>query len=177
MGRFDYQLSSRDRIFGRYIYQNSLTTNVNFFSPAEAVTGGFVNVGGTSHYVGADWTHTFSQRFLNQARYSYSHSNVEFGGGGCPGCTDGSILSGCPIRVSFADATDLALGEQNQFWPQGRVIESSQFQDNATWQAGKHSIKFGGEFNHFPETDYGIPYLNGFFVFTSFDSFIQAIPI
>ena len=70
----------------------------------------------------------------------------------------------------------LHIGEQNQFWPQGRVIESSQFQDNATWQAGKHSIKFGGEFNHFPETDYGIPYLNGFFVFTSFDDFIQSNP-
>jgi hypothetical protein len=176
MGRFDYQLSSRDRIFGRYIYQNSLTTNVNYFAPAEAVTGGFVNVGGVSHYVGADWTHTFSQRFINQARYSYSHSNIGFGGGGYPNCNTGTILSGCPIRVSFADATDLAIGEQNQFWPQGRVIESSQFQDNATWQAGRHSVKFGGEFNHFPETDFGIPYLNGFFVFTSFADFIQSNP-
>lgn len=176
MGRVDYQLSSRDRIFGRYIYQKQLTTNLNYFAPAEAVTGGFVDVGGTSHYVGADWTHTFSQRFLNQARYSYSHSIIGFGGGGFPNCTTGSILSGCPIRVSFVDATDLAIGEQNLYWPQGRLIQSSQFQDNATWQAGRHSIKFGGEFNHFPETDYGIPALNGYFVFTSFASYIQSNP-
>ena len=176
MGRFDYQLSSRDRVFGRYIYQKDFSYDLNYFPPAEAVTGGFVNVGGTSHYIGADWTHTFNQRFLNQLRYSYSHSSIGFGGGGFPNCTTASILTGCPIRISFADSTDLPIGEYNSFWPQGRTIESSQFQDNATWQVGRHSVKFGGEFNHFPETDYGIPYLNGYLTFTSFAAFIQSNP-
>ncbi|HKD61353.1 MAG TPA: carboxypeptidase regulatory-like domain-containing protein [Terracidiphilus sp.] len=178
MGRADYQLSSRDRIFGRYIYQKSFTYNNNFFAPSEAVTGTFVNVGGTSHYVGADWAHTFSQSLLNQLRYSYSRSDVTFGGGGFPNCTTGAILTGCPIRISFSskDRTDLAIGEKNDYWPQGRLIQSSQLQDNATWQIGNHSIKFGGEYSHFPETDYGIPYLNGFLVFSSFDAFIQSSP-
>ena len=40
------------------------------------VTGGFVNVPGTSNYVGADWAHTFNDHFLNQARYSYSRSTT-----------------------------------------------------------------------------------------------------
>jgi outer membrane receptor protein involved in Fe transport len=177
MGRGDYQLSRKDRIFGRYIYQKSFTNNVNFFAPGEDVTGGFVNVGGISHYVGADWTHTFNDHFFNQTRYSYSHSNVEFGGGGFPDCTDANILNGCPIRVQFADQTDLPIGNQNAAWPQGRIIQSHQVQDNATWQAGRHSIKFGGEFSHFPETDFGIPFLNGFFTFNSFGDFIQSNPL
>jgi len=176
MGRVDYQMTAHDRIFGRYIYQNSFTYDFNFFSPAEAISGGFVNVGGISHYVGADWTHTFTDHFLNQVRYSYSHSTVSFGGGGFSDCTTSTILTGCPIRINFANGTDLAIGERNEYWPQGRVIQSSQIQDNATWQVGKHAVKFGGEFNHFPETDYGIPFLNGYFIFSSFADFIQSSP-
>ncbi len=176
MGRADYQLTSRDRIFGRYIYQKSFYYDYNFFGPTEGVTGTFVNDGGASQLVGADWTHTFNDRFLNQTRYSYSHSTIGFGGGGFPNCTDATILTGCPIRVNFADSTDLNIGEFNAFWPQGRVIQSSQIQDNATWQRGRHNVKFGGEFNHFPETDFGIPFLNGYFTFGSFSDFIQSDP-
>jgi Carboxypeptidase regulatory-like domain/TonB-dependent Receptor Plug Domain len=176
MGRVDYQLTAHDRIFGRYIYQKSFTYDYNYFSPAEAISGGFVDVGGISNYVGADWTHTFTDHFLNQVRYSYSHSTVSFGGGGFSNCTDSAILTGCPIRINFANGTDLPIGERNEFWPQGRVIQSSQIQDNATWQIGRHAVKFGGEYNHFPETDYGIPYLNGYLTFNTFGDFIQSNP-
>jgi hypothetical protein len=176
MGRIDYQLSPKDRIFGRYIYQKNFTYNYNYFTQPEAVTGTFINVGGISHYVGADWTHTFTDHFLNQVRYSYSHTTVGFNGGGFPNCTTDTILSGCPIRVSFADSTDLPIGELNSYWPQGRTIQSSQIQDNATWQFGRHSVKFGGEYNHFPETDYGVPYINGYLTFGSFADFIRSNP-
>jgi hypothetical protein len=176
MARGDYQLSAHDRIFGRYIYQKNFSYDVDFFGPAVAVTGGFVNVGGISHYVGADWTHTFNDRIINQVRYSWSHSTIGFGGGGFSNCTTTSILTGCPVSINFADANDLSFGQVNAAWPQGRVTESSQFQDNATWQKGRHSIKFGGEFNHFPEIDSGIPFINGYFVFASFDDYIQNNP-
>ena len=176
MARIDYQLSPRDRIFGRYIYQKGFSYNLNFFAPAEAVTGGFVDVGGTSHYVGADWSHTFTPHLINQVRYNYSHTSIGFGGGGFPSCNNATILTECPIRITFADATDLPIGQQNAAWPQGRIVDSSQFQDNATWQIGKHSIKLGGDFSHFPETDFGVPFINGYLTFTSFDAFIQSNP-
>jgi hypothetical protein len=176
MGRVDYQLSKKDRIFGRYIYQKNFTYDYNYFAPSEGVTGSFVNVGGVSHFVGVDWTHTFNDRLINQARYSYANSTSEFGSGGFPDCTDANILSGCPTRFSFNDSTDLAIGQLNSFWPQGRIVRSQQIQDNATLQVGRQSIKFGGEFNHFPETDYGVPYLNGYFFFASFNDFIQSNP-
>jgi outer membrane receptor protein involved in Fe transport len=175
-GRLDYQPGSRDHFFGRYIYQKGFNYDYNFFPQFEAVTGSFVDVGGTSHLVGADWVHTFSQRFLNQVRFSYSRSDISFGGGGFTHCTTANILSGCPIRVQFADATDLSIGDY-EGWPQGRLTQSYQWQDNATLQVGRHAIKFGGEFNRFPETDYGIPFMNGFFLFASFDDFIQSNPL
>lgn len=179
MARVDYQLTSRDRIFGRYIYQKSFNYDYNYFSPAEAVTGSFVDVGGISHYVGADWSHTFSSKLLNQLRYSYAHATSSFGGGGFPNCTTGNILSGCPTRFDFLNQGGtkfLSLGDLNAYWPQGRIVRSSQFQDNATWQGGRHTVKFGGEFNHFPETDFGVPFINGDLTFTTFDDFINNNP-
>ena len=111
-GRVDYQLGEHDHIFGRYIYQNSESFGVNFFGPFEIVTGGFVNVPGTSHYVGADWAHTFNDHFLNQARYSFSRSTSYFEGGGFTRCTGAAILTGCPIRVDFEDGQTLSLGRE-----------------------------------------------------------------
>ena len=174
-GRVDYQISQRDRIFGRYIYQKTFSGNLNFFSGFEGVTGGLVNVGGTSHYVGGDWIHTFNDRLLNQARYSYSRSSSNFDGGAFANCTSANILSGCPTRIDFNDGTTLSIGE-NVLWPQGRIVESHQIQDNVTLQAGRHYLKFGGEYNHYPETDTGLPNVNGNLVFADFSSFVQANP-
>jgi Carboxypeptidase regulatory-like domain len=174
-GRVDYQISQHDRIFGRYIYQKTFNGNVNFFPGYEAVTGGVVNVGGTSHYMGVDWIHTFSNRLLNQARYSYSHSSSNFDAGAFANCTSANILSGCPTRFDFNDGTTLSIG-QNILWPQGRIVESHQFQDNVTFQAGRHYLKFGGEYNHYPETDTGLPNVNGDLVFQDFTLFVQANP-
>ena len=174
-GRIDYQLSAHDRIFGRYIYQNTNSLGVNYFTPAEAVTGGFVTVPGVSHYVGVDWEHTFNDHVLNQTRYSYSQSTSSFEGGGFGGCTTSAILTGCPIRADFNDGQTLSLGE-NDLWPQGRVVRSHQIQDNASWQAGKHFLKFGGEFNHYPETDIGLPFVNGDLQFADFSAFVSSAP-
>jgi Carboxypeptidase regulatory-like domain/TonB dependent receptor/TonB-dependent Receptor Plug Domain len=174
-GRVDYQLGQHDRLFGRYIYQNSESFGLNYFSPNEAVTGGFVNVPGTSNYVGIDWSHTFSDHFLNQARYSYSQSSSSFEAGGFASCTSAAILTACPIRGDFTDGQTLSLGEQ-PLWPQGRIVRSHQVQDNASWQAGKHFLKLGGEFNHYPETDTGLPNVNGDLIFANFSSYISSSP-
>jgi outer membrane receptor protein involved in Fe transport len=174
-GRIDYQITQRDHIFGRYIYQNSESFGVNFFPPYEAVTGGYVNVPGTSNYASVDWAHTFNEHFLNQARYSYSRSTSYFEAGGFASCTGAAILTGCPIRADFNDGSTLSLGE-NPAWPQGRIVRSHQLQDNASWQAGKHFLKLGGEFNHYPESDTGLTFVNGNLRFDNFAAFINSSP-
>jgi hypothetical protein len=176
MGRADYQLTGKDRIFGRYIYQRTDSTNVNFFGPVEAVTGGFVNVPGRTHYVSADWTRTINDHFLNQARYSWSQSSVLFEGGGFPSCTGADPLKGCPQRFDFNDGQTASIGENNSFWPQGRTIRAHQFQDNASIQIKRHFLKFGGQFSHYPESDVGIPFVNGDLLFGTFQDFINTNP-
>ncbi len=175
-GRVDYQFA-RTRPYFRPVHLSEYGQRsvINFFPPYEVVTGGFVSVPGTSNYVGIDWAHTFNDHFLNQARYSYARSTTSFEGGGFANCTSAAILTGCPIRVDFNDGQTLSLGE-NPAWPQGRIVRSHQVQDNISWQAGKHFLKLGGEYNHYPESDTGLPNVNGDLRFDNFGEYINTAP-
>ena len=49
-------------------------------------------------------------------------------------------------------------------------------QDNISWQAGKHFLKLGGEYNHYPESDTGLPNVNGDLRFDNFGAYINSAP-
>ena len=141
LGRIDYQLTPKDRIFIRYNYQKNPTVPCcgNF------VGAGWVDVNGITHEVGADWTHTFSAHILNQIRYSFQQSTIGFEGGAIPTCTIADF-SPCTSTVSLGTGL-IGYGYAGNL-PQGRVVKVNQVQDNANWTKGRHSIVFGGEFDH-----------------------------
>jgi outer membrane receptor protein involved in Fe transport len=169
-GRVDAQVTEKDRLFGRYLFQKTLVTNEGFFGDAASAQGQIVNVPGKTHQIGLDWTHAFSPLFLNQVRFSYGRSTSEFDGGGFPTCV--LATSGlCPPQVSINTATDLGVGQFLVF-PQGRIINVYQVQDNASIVHGKHVMKFGGEYDKQRSPNYGLFFENGFFIFPDFSSFI-----
>jgi len=169
-GRVDAQVTGKDRIFGRYLFQKTLTTNEGFFGAAASAQGQVVNVPGKTHQVGLDWTHTFSSLFLNQVRFSYGRSTSEFDGGAFPTCVLAS--SGlCPPEVALLDPNVLGVG-QSLIFPQGRIINVYQVQNNASLVHGKHVIKFGGEYDKQRSPNYGLFFENGLFVYPDLNSFI-----
>lgn len=146
LGRLDYAMTSRDHFFLRYNYQNNPTLPGLYLVPAtDSATGGFYNVTGVTHEVGADWTHTFTSNFLDQLRYSFQQSTLAFEAGGIPSCTI-SDFSNCPSAVSLGSGFS-SFGYLGVF-PEGRVVKVNQVQDNATWNRGRHSMLFGGEFDY-----------------------------
>jgi len=173
-GRVDWQISQNDRLFGRYIFQQQLTTNQFISTNAAAAAGQFVNVPARDQQVGIDYTHSFSPTFLNQARFSYSRLNTAFEAGAFPNCVRGSFAQ-CPTQVNFVDQTTLSYGE-NAGFPQGRFIFDYQVQDNATKQVGTHALKFGGEYARQRQPSFFLPNLNGVFRFSSFGNFINNKP-
>src|SRR5262249_4887824 len=72
-GRGDIQLSSKDRFFARYFYQDNINFGVNGTSPANVsfAQGNWVDVPGRSQQIALDWTRSWTQAFVNQARFSY----------------------------------------------------------------------------------------------------------
>jgi outer membrane receptor protein involved in Fe transport len=140
LGRVDYQATAKDRFYVRYLYQNNPTVpgTGNFAS------GGFVNVVGTTHSVGGDWTHTFTTSLGNQLRYSFQQAKIQFDGGGVPSCTISSFAS-CPSSVTLGSGLE-GFGYASNF-PQGRTVKVTQVQDNASWTRGRHTILWGGEYD------------------------------
>ncbi len=174
-GRVDFQLTSKDRLFARYIFQQTITTNEDFFGPAAGVAGQIVNVPGRSQQIGLDLTHTFNPSFLNQVRFSYSRSRSEFDGGGFPTCVLASAGL-CPPSISFQDTNDVSLGQSFVF-PQGRIINVYQVQDNASMIHGRHVMKWGGEYDKQRSPNYGLFPQNGQFLFPDYSNFLANLEV
>ncbi len=165
-GRVDVQLTSKDRVGARYIFQQSIQTGAT----GRFSAGAWVNIPARDQQIALDWTHTFSSTLLNQVRYSFSRAGFGFEGGSFPGCTRATI-NACPTSITFQD-NDLNFGIQNNL-PQGRTINNSQVQDNASLLHGHHTFKFGGEYYKQRSPNTFLPNINGNYTFPDFNHFLQ----
>lgn len=165
-GRVDVQITSKDRVGARYIFQQNIQTGAtgNFSG------GGWVDIPARDQQIALDWVHTFNSALMNQARYSFSRAGFGFEGGSFPQCTRPTITS-CPTGIGFRSA-DVTFGMQNNL-PQGRTINNTQVQDNASYFRGRHTFKFGGEFYKQRSPNTFLPNINGSYLFADFDHFLQ----
>jgi outer membrane receptor protein involved in Fe transport len=171
-GRIDTQLTNKDRLFGRYVYQEQINTGVPGESTGFA-QGDWVDVPARAQSMGLDWTRNWTNTFFDQSRFSFSRTRVTFEGGSFPGCTDANILN-CPPSIGFEDNT-LGLGRANNL-PQGRIVNTYAVQNNANWQHGRHSFKFGGEYDKQRSPNVFLPNVNGTFLFPDLQSFLLNTP-
>ena len=170
LGRIDWQASPKDRLYLRYFYQNNPTAPAN-----TAANGGFVNVTGITHSVGADETHTFGPHWVDQLRYSFQQGTIAFQGGGFPNCTIVSF-STCPTQfnpVTLPDGSSLSGLGLNADFPDGRVVKVGQVQNNANWTIGHHAITFGGEFLYENAPNVFLPGVQGIFTYDTLTDFIS----
>jgi len=165
-GRVDVQITSKDRVGARYIFQQSIQTGAT----GRFSAGAWVDIPARDQQIALDWTHTFSSTLLNQVRYSFSRAGFGFEGGSFPGCTRAAI-NACPTSITF-QINDLNFGIQNNL-PQGRTINNSQVQDNASLLHGHHTFKFGGEYYKQRSPNTFLPNINGNYTFADFNHFLQ----
>ena len=172
LGRLDFQPTSRDHLFVRYFYQNQFETGVGGGENGQIANGDFVNSIFSAHSVGADWTHTFSEHWVDQLRYSFQQSKGFFQGGSYPNCLTSEITN-CPTQLAFLGGNnDVGFGT-NVVFPQGNTVKVTQIQNNAIWTHGKHTILFGGEFDYQNSPDFGLFYYNGNLNYLTFNDFLQ----
>lgn len=172
LGRLDWQATPKDRLYVRYFYQHQPNT------PGDSVAaGGFYDVNDKVHSVGADETHTFGPHWLDQLRYSFQQSTLEFDGGGFANCVITNFAS-CPSSVAIngalssgANFTSLGLASN---LPQGRIVKEGQVQNNATWTFRNHSITFGGEFDYYNSPNVFLPGASGSFAFDNLNDFLAG---
>ena len=173
-GRVDFQFTSKDRFFTRYIFQKTLQTSEAFFPPAFEAQGWIVDVNGKNQQIGLDLTHSFGPEFLNQVRFSYSRALSGFQGGAFPNCVLASLGS-CPPQINIIDPSVLGLG-MYQIFPQGRIINVYEVQDNASRVHGKHVMKWGGDYDKQRSPNYSLFGTNSIITFANFNSLIANTP-
>jgi hypothetical protein len=154
--RVDHNFSEKDKIFGRYAF-NDVTYSV---IPGDNPNFAYF-VAGRNQNLGTAWIHIFSPSFINEARYGYNRSvdntlnpraNTTFdvealGVTGFRVVNDGNRKftpreTGVPtISVnSFSSLSEQDGGNGFDF------NNLHQFNDNVTWSHGAHNTKFGFDF-------------------------------
>jgi len=174
-GRLDFKLSEKDNFFGRYVYQKTDSGGVNFGNGIQV--GDWQTVPGLSQQIGLDWVRNFSNAFVNQVRFSYSRASSFFDEQSFSGCNS-SNPTNCPadmVLIGSAPQDSVSFGVSAGF-PQGRIINVYQLQDNASMLKGQHSLKFGGEIDQQRSPNVFLPGNNGIFLFTSYSDMIANNP-
>ncbi len=127
----DYNISTKDQLRGRYIYDRSVGIDPNanlpvFFQPNPAI----------NNSVSISEFHNFSPTLENELRIAYrrNNSNISAGAFTFPG------LSAFP-NISFDDL-GLQLGPDPNT-PTGQIANASSLQENLTKTWGNHTFKMG----------------------------------
>jgi hypothetical protein len=130
----DYDISSKDQLRGRYIYDKNSSSDTNaslpvFYAPEPTL----------NQMISVSEFHNFSPTFENELRLAYSRHNqlVPVGDFSFPG------LSAFP-NLSF-DELQLQLGPDPNA-PSGGIQNLATFQENITKSVGRHTIKAGYNF-------------------------------
>lgn len=156
--REDFNLTDKDMISARYIFNNSR----NPLATGRSLAGALFDVPSKNHNLGVTYTRTLSSNWVNEARFNYSSLNIKFGdpNGTLPG--PGIGFSGQrDLAGSFGS---IAFGTQNNL-PQSRKVVVYQEQDTLSSTIGNHAIKFGFDFRQQRTENFFLPNFLGTYTF------------
>jgi hypothetical protein len=180
-GKVDVNVTTKDRLSARYVFQQNILTAATAGSGGFAA-GAWVDIPARDQQIALDWTRSVSSQLVNQLRYSFSRASVPFEGGSFPGCTRSAITS-CPTNIGWSNTNLLTFGMATNL-PQGRTINTTQVQDNLSWARGHHTFKIGGEFLKQRSPNAFLPNINGAYNFLKtgtpdgdFSAFLQDNPV
>lgn len=171
--RVDVVVGTRDHFYGRYLFNQGNSFNADSFGTAAA--GYPVNVPDRNQDIGLSWTHTLTNRMVNEARFSYGRLNVEFGGNSLGTVPNQQNIGDALAHIGFAQSSLLAFGPATNA-PQGRIVNTYQFQDNWSYFRGNHQISAGINFTRQRSPNIFLPNYNGAFTFANLSTFAQDVP-
>lgn len=127
--RIDHRLGLKGNLTYRYHLdrsdQDNLTSNTQF-GPRFSAEGAIRR---QNHAV--SYTHSFNSHLLNEARLAYARGHLDF-------------PEHDPVSSTVGISNFFTIGGLLQF-PQGRLEQVYQFQNVATYIAGRHSLKVGAD--------------------------------
>jgi hypothetical protein len=173
VNRVDWQLGS-DTVMARYLFNRGNTFNIDG-SAGDAAAGLPVNVPALSQAILVGETHNFSPHVVNELRVGFNRLNVVFASNTLGTIPSANNIDQALTRVTFSDPTLQPFGVNGAF-PEGRIVNTWQGQDNLNWVKGKHTFKAGANYTYQRSPSTFLPNLNGAFRFNDWESFAANTP-
>jgi outer membrane receptor protein involved in Fe transport len=174
-GRVDIQVTSKDNFFARYVFQQISSDGNNFGNGIDV--GDWQTAPGRNQQIGLDWVRNWTNRLVNQVRFSYSRAFFSLNEGGFTGCNAAAPLN-CPtdiLMLGSAPQDSVSFGVAVGF-PKSQTINVYQVQDNASAQIGKMLLKMGGEYDRQRSPNLFLPFSNGAYFFNTFNDIVANNP-
>lgn len=158
--RIDQNLrGGKDTLYVKY-GQNPLTTTIgdNFINTNLAGFGTIQKSEARDLSLG--YTSALSNNWINTFNFGFGRSNPSF-----------QVNSPFPVgpQINFGDGTS-GFGESDII-PQGRTQNTFQYADKLSWVTGRHTIKFGVDFNRYQAPSFFPALANGNITFASIADF------
>jgi hypothetical protein len=146
-GRFDFNITSRDKFFIRL--QEDKGLQATYIDPINPVFNSTSNQ--PEYQTQASWNHSFGTKAVNNLVASATYYSAIFNT-----TNRAASLAAYPTNLLVGDGTfsnsasGLALGGENFAFPQGRNVTQYQFVDDFSYSLGsKHTLKLGENFHRY----------------------------
>ncbi|HVM75414.1 MAG TPA: TonB-dependent receptor [Candidatus Saccharimonadales bacterium] len=171
--KLDFQ-TEKNHFYGRYIYSNT-----NFFNidpgAGGAASGYPYNEPALSQDYGFSWVRNISTRMANEFRASYGRLNVQFGNNSLGTIPPQQQIDQGLTNIVFSNPNVLGFGPSTAF-PQGRIVNTYQFQDNWTYFHGRNSYKAGVNYTYQRSPNTFLPNFNGQYLFGDYNTLAYDVP-
>ena len=173
--RGDHRFSDKDSLFGTYLYDRTPYTSPD----------GFGNVGlstlSSRQIVAVEETHSFTPSFVNAIRFGYNHEHVDNDASVSalnPAAADTSLgafagRNAAVVNVSGLTSMTGGVGGLPTYLYRWNTF---QWYDDAFYNHGKHSIKFGGAYERMKLQVTALTDPNGIWFFGDVSSFLTNSP-
>ena len=169
--RTDIQ-TSKETVSARYIFQKQVFFNVD---EGQAAQGYPVSVPSLAQSLGLSWTHKITNQMLNELRLNVGRQNVQFGGNTLGTVPLQTALSSGLANVAFQSGSLVGFGPATNF-PQGRIVNTYQIQDNLSYIHGRHQWKAGANLTYQRSPNKFLPNANGAFTYADWGTFAANVP-
>ncbi len=162
----DYHLSAGMQVTGKYYDQQNNTP----FSASNGQAGYFIGSPSHSKQAGGSWIWTINPTLVNEFRFSFIKSEFDSFGGNTYGfdqLTQNIANVGITGYLGYGLAYNL---------PQYRLVNSYQYQDNLSKQAGRHALKMGFQFINDNIPLGFLPNVNGVYTYSNFQQYLNNTP-
>ena len=166
-GRVDYNLNSKNQIFGSYNFDWSKNTNQTFDVPTYGSSANGVEGPSKIQAVNTNWFSTISNNMLNEAHFTYSRESrprIATDPTSVPDTAIGTVAPFNSFRFGQPFFLEPAVDE---------LFYRTDIRDNFSLIRGKHTFKFGGEWIHSRNSQIFRGFFTGRYIFSDVVGFLH----